>query len=127
MELTNTMTVDSRRMLEASARSFMLLLLSSSRWIHIHYFVNQFFSIGSSVSSVGMRVQHTISEPIRPAAGGEASRTGDGRGQHCSERKSVAQALDCYLGSGSGGGSKIGAGGGNRTHGLGIMRPSLFH
>jgi hypothetical protein len=39
----------------------------------------------------------------------------------------VAQALDYDVGSGSIAGAKIGAGGGNRTHGLGIMRPSLFH
>ena len=39
----------------------------------------------------------------------------------------MAQALDNDVGSGSIGAAKIGAGGGNRTHGLGIMRPSLFH
>ncbi len=43
------------------------------------------------------------------------------------EGKSMAQALDYDVGSGSLGGAKIGAGGGNRTHGLGIMRPSLYH
>jgi len=37
------------------------------------------------------------------------------------------KALDYDLGSRSIRGLKIGAGGGNRTHGLGIMRPSLFH
>jgi hypothetical protein len=38
----------------------------------------------------------------------------------------MAQALDYKLGSGPVM-SKDGAGGGNRTHGLGIMRPSLYH
>ncbi len=39
----------------------------------------------------------------------------------------MAQPLDYDFGSGSMSILKIGAGGGNRTHGLGIMRPSLYH
>ncbi len=39
----------------------------------------------------------------------------------------MAQPLDYDFGSGSMNIPKSGAGGGNRTHGLGIMRPSLYH
>src|SRR5690242_4122560 len=73
-ELTNTVTEDSRRIEEASARSFMQLFLSYSRWNH------------------GRLFWHEI-------------------GGHGHWHEEV----------------RIGAGGGNRTHGLGIMRPSLYH
>jgi hypothetical protein len=39
----------------------------------------------------------------------------------------VTHALDYDHGSRSMKRVRIGAGGGNRTHGLGIMRPSLYH
>jgi hypothetical protein len=39
----------------------------------------------------------------------------------------ISGSMDNDVGSGSIEDAKIGAGGGNRTHGLGIMRPSLFH
>ena len=35
--------------------------------------------------------------------------------------------MDHDIGYGSVHNPEIGAGGGNRTHGLGIMRPSLYH
>jgi hypothetical protein len=40
---------------------------------------------------------------------------------------SPGQVPNHEFGSGSLKNPKIGAGGGNRTHGLGIMRPSLYH
>jgi hypothetical protein len=52
--------------------------------------------------------EHTIPEPIRPVAA-----------RHPASSISGVVLVDEGL--------RNGAGGGNRTHGLGIMRPSLYH
>src|SRR5437764_13905659 len=62
-ELTNTVTVDSRRMLDASARSIMLLLLGSNRQTQAERFPLYPLNLFRGSLAFRMRLEHTTWEP----------------------------------------------------------------
>jgi hypothetical protein len=74
-----------------------------------------------------MRVEHTTSKPGLQAGCESCIRPWGQLQEVLWWMEICGVALGTTVDPDRGGTPKIGAGGGNRTHGLGIMRPSLYH